>query len=239
MRHKFFAVFVPPLLLCAAAQAVVSATAADLPRRSSAPRVEYDPPAPAYSWQGLYLGVNAGYGFGAFTDGNFNFLGNPRRLFGGPSGGMVGFTGGYNFVPMSNVVVGLEADFDFTFMKASHMPFFGLASRSSINHAMTLRGRAGYALDRALLYVTGGFAGAQTTIGVTNAFTGFNGQQGKFQTGWAVGAGLEFMLTNNLSAKGEYIFTSVGTDRYFDFSPAALQTGVNMSTVKGGLNYHF
>jgi outer membrane immunogenic protein len=47
------------------------------------------------------------------------------------------------------------------------------------------------------------------------------------------------MVTNNLSAKAEYLFTSVGSDRYFGFSPAAIQTSVENSQVKVGVNYHF
>ena len=48
------------------------------------------------------------------------------------------------------------------------------------------------------------------------------------------GAGLEFMLTNNnLSAKAEYMFTSVGSDRYFDFSRNVIQTSLNNSPGQG------
>ena len=47
------------------------------------------------------------------------------------------------------------------------------------------------------------------------------------------------MLTNNLSAKAEYMFTSVGSDRYFDFSRNVIQTSLNNSQVKVGVNYHF
>lgn len=234
MRTKLFAALAAPLFFCAAA------TAADLPRRSAPPADYYAPPAPSFiNWQGLYLGVNAGYAFGAFDNGDTNFIANPTGLLGAPSGGMVGFTGGYNAQLPQNLVLGVEADFDFMGMKASRMPFFGLASESRVNYGMTVRGRAGYALDRALLFVTGGFAGARTAISVANFYGAFMGHEATFQTGWALGAGLEFMVTNNLSAKGEYIFTSIGSDRYFNFTPAALQAGVNTSAIKGGLNYHF
>lgn len=47
------------------------------------------------------------------------------------------------------------------------------------------------------------------------------------------------MLTHNLSAKAEYMFTSVGSSRYFEFSTHALDAGVGASSVKGGLNFHF
>jgi outer membrane immunogenic protein len=227
MRHSKIAALIAPLLLATAP----TANAADLPRGAPPPPAYYTPP-PAFTWQGLYLGVNAGYGFAAFKDGS-------RTLIGSPNGGLIGFTGGYNYMATQNILLGIEADFDFSNLKASQMPFFGLASTGTVDDLFTLRGRAGYAMDRALLYVTGGFAGSRNTVTVSNLYIPFYGQQSKFQTGWALGAGLEFMLTNNLSAKGEFIFTSVGSDRYFDFSPSAFQSSVNNSTVKGGLNYHF
>jgi outer membrane immunogenic protein len=228
MRQTVHATALASLILAMATPSL----AADLPRRTG-PRDDYYPPqTQTVNWQGLYLGVNAGYGFGAFQSGSSSLIGNP-------SGGLIGFTGGYNYVVAPNLLVGLEADFDFAGMKASQIPFFGLASNGHVDDLFTLRGRVGYTVDRAMAYVTGGFAGSRNTVQLSNYYTNFYGQQSQFQTGWALGGGIEFMLTNNLSAKGEYIFTSVGNDRYFDFSQNALQTGVNNSTVKGGLNYHF
>ena len=126
-------------------------------------------------------------------------------------------------------VIGLEGDFDFSGNKNSQLPYYGFTTNTSIDDIFTIRGRVGYTFDRALVYITGGFAGSNNTVSVGNIWTGFAGQQSTWQTGWALGAGLEFMLTNNLSAKAEYLFTSVGSDRYFDFSPNVIQTSVNNS----------
>ena len=229
MRQTVLATALASLVLTTA----TPLSAADLPRRT-APRDDYYAPGASHAvnWQGLYLGINAGYGFGAFQDGGSSVIGNP-------SGGLVGFTAGYNMVVAPNLLVGLEADFDFAGMKASQIPFFGLASSGHVDDLFTIRGRVGYTVDRAMAYVTGGFAGSRNTVQLSNLYAGFYGEQSTFQTGWALGGGIEYMLTNNLSAKAEYIFTSVGSDRYFDFSNSALQTGVNASTVKAGLNYHF
>jgi outer membrane immunogenic protein len=212
------------LALCGASAAL----AADLPYRASAPA--YVPP-PAFSWQGFYVGVHGGYGFGAFEAGG-------RSLFGSPTGGIVGVTGGYNFVPAPNILLGVEADFGFTGIRVSRSPFPGISTRGSIDNMVTARARLGYTLDRALLYVTGGYAGTGTTLNINNPF-GFRSHESTFQSGWAVGAGLEFMLTNSISAKGEYLFTSVGSDRWFTFSPFAVQTGVSTSTLRAGVNFHF
>jgi outer membrane immunogenic protein len=220
-------------LLASIVLAATPGNAADLPRGRSAPPPESYAPPPVFGWQGLYIGVNGGYGFGAFQEDGHDFIGSPN-------GGVIGVTAGYNFMVAPRILLGIEGDFDFTGMKVSRMPHFGVSTQGEVDHMLTVRARAGYTMDRALIYVTGGFAGSDNTVGVSNIFGGgFYGRQTTFQTGWALGAGLAFMLTNNISAKGEYLFTSVGNDRFFDYSAAALHTGVNTSTVKGGLNFHF
>lgn len=226
MRQVFFATLLAPLILAAA-----PAMAADLPRRSPPPG-DYYAPTPVANWEGLYLGLNAGVGFGSFTDGS-------DALFGDPTGGLIGFTAGYNHIVAPNLLIGIESDFDFTGMKTSQNPYFGVAGWSSVNDLFTIRGRLGYTWDRALFYVTGGFASSNDTATVGSWWRGFYGQQSTFQTGWALGAGAEYMLTQNISVKAEYLFTSVGSDRYFDFSPNAVQAGVNNSQIKAGVNYHF
>ena len=70
----------------------------------------------------------------------------------------------------------------------------------------TVRGRAGYAFDRILIYGTGGGAFGNVQAGVRRA--------GPFssstQTGWTAGAGVEFAFTPNLTAKVEYLYVDLG-----------------------------
>ncbi|MFY9628805.1 MAG: outer membrane beta-barrel protein [Methylocystis sp.] len=226
MRQALLATLLAPFVLSAA-----PALAADLPRRSPPPQ-DYYSPTPIANWQGFYLGINGGIGFASFTDGG-------SQLLGSSTGGLIGFTGGYNYMVAPNLLIGLEGDFDFSGNKNSQLPYYGFTTNTSIDDIFTIRGRVGYTFDRALVYITGGFAGSNNTVSVGNIWTGFAGQQSTWQTGWALGAGLEFMLTNNLSAKAEYMFTSVGSDRYFDFSRNVIQTSLNNSQVKVGVNYHF
>ena len=227
MRQALFATLLAPLALAA-----TPVLAADLPR-GSPPPPDYYSPRPVANWDGLYAGINGGIGFGSFTDGS-------DTLFANPTGGLIGFTLGYNHMVAPNLLIGIESDFDFAGLNASQNPYFGFVTQGSINDMVTVRGRVGYVMDRALVYVTGGFAGSNNTVSVSSVWGGaFYGQQSIFQTGWALGAGVEFMLTNNLSAKAEYLFTSVGSDRYFDYSYNALQSAVNTSAVKVGVNYHF
>jgi outer membrane immunogenic protein len=226
MKRILTAALLAPALLAGPA-----ATAADLPRGGAYSGDYYAPP-PEFSWQGFYLGVNGGYGFGAFRDGN-------DRLLGEPDGWLVGATGGYNHAFGRSFLLGLEADFDFGGGKSGGSPFAGLYGRSAVDNILTARARAGMTFDRALFFVTGGFAGAVTTAAIGNAFAGFWGQQTSFQPGWTLGAGVEFGILPNLSAKAEYLFASVGGDRYFDFTTNGLQANIDTSMVRGGVNYHF
>jgi outer membrane immunogenic protein len=221
-------ILLPALLASALAG---PACAADLPRRS-APQMDYYSPSPAFSWQGFYLGINGGYGFGAFQDGSESVLGKP-------SGWLVGATGGYNYTFGPNFLLGLEGDFDFTGGKSGGSPIAGVVGSSGVDNIMTLRPRAGVTFDRALVFLTGGFAGAVTTATVANFYNGFFAQQSKFLPGWALGAGIEYGLAPNLSAKAEYLFTSVGGERYFDFTSNSLKSNLDTSLIRGGVNYHF
>ena len=110
-----------------------TAWAADLPSRAAPP--VYVPP-PVFSWTGLYVGGNAGYGFdrtgGAFGPtgltvpaaavGTFSVrpAGNGSPFLPQSFGKRDGFVGGgqigYNYAlsGFSGVVVGVEADFDYS-----------------------------------------------------------------------------------------------------------------------------
>ncbi len=225
LRNLLLLSVLAPLVLFAA-----QSDAADLPPRSAPP--DYYSPAPVSSWQGFYLGVNAGVGFSAFTNDNYTFVGNP-------TGGLIGGTAGYNFQAAPNLILGVEGDFDFASMKTSQNPYFGVSTSGRVNDLLTVRARVGYTFDRAMVYLTGGFAASDNTVALGSLWTNFYGQQSTYQTGWALGAGIEYMLTSNLSAKAEYLFTSVGSDRYFNFTPNALESGVNNNLFRVGFNYHF
>jgi outer membrane immunogenic protein len=226
MKQAYLAALLAPLALTAA-----PAVAADLPGRHAAP-ADYYSPAPVANWQGFYVGVNGGYGWGGFVD-------NAGWVFGKPSGGEVGFTAGYNHNIAPNFILGVEGDFDFAGLKEVQSPYWGFVSSSSMNDFLTIRGRAGYTVDRALFYVTAGFAGSRNTGEIGNIWTGFTGQQSIYQAGWVVGGGVEYMVMPNLSAKAEYLYTSVGSDRFFSFSPSALQASADASHIRFGVNYHF
>ncbi|MGA7323784.1 MAG: outer membrane beta-barrel protein [Rhodomicrobium sp.] len=103
----------------------------------------------------------------------------------------------------------------------------------------TVRGRIGYALDSALLYATGGFAyGGVSYKGnaeFQNSFFpafGFSNSR-TTDTGYAAGGGVEYKLSSAWSAKVEYQYINLGTDKLT--SPAV--SGAIVS-VKADNDYH-
>jgi outer membrane immunogenic protein len=200
-----------------------TATAADLP-----PAPYYKGPAfmpPAYSWTGLYIGVNGGGGFGRSTwdtTGGFD-----------TSGGLVGGTLGYNF-QYGQAVLGVEGDIDWSGIGGSTSTGCPAGCSTGDSWLSTVRGRLGWATGRLLPYVTGGAAFGNinaTTAGLTTTTT---------NAGWTVGAGLEFAIAGNWSAKAEYLYVNLGSFNC-GLNCGAATDNVSFSTnlIRGGINYRF
>ena len=170
-----------------------------------------------FSWTGFYVGVNGGWGGGS-SGGDF----------GSPNGGLVGGTVGYNY-QIGQFVAGLEGDWDWADLNKSG--FSGVVGPYSnkVDDLVTARVRAGYAIDRALLYVTAGYAGAEDKV----SMPGFSSTD--FRSGGAFGAGIEYAFTNNISAKAEYIYAPFESKS----EPFGTKSDLNLSLVRAGLNYKF
>jgi len=187
------------------------AQAADLNRGYGGYQQSYAPIA--YRWAGGYIGANLGYQFGSTTH-------NPTK----PSGIAGGVQAGYNW-QSGNFVFGGETDINlsaaedvFAPWKFSN-PWFG-----------TLRLRAGVAANNVLFYGTGGLA-----YGSLKAES-FGLSESRTAVGWTLGAGVEFGLTQQWSAKLEYLYMSFA-DR--SFSVTGTSNGLDTSLVRVGVNYRF
>ena len=102
----------------------------------------------------------------------------------------------------------------------------------------SIRARAGVALDRALIYVTGGGAFASFT-NTYSSFLGYN-SIGKSLAGWTPGAGLEFAVTNNWSIRAEYRYADYGS--FTDYPFAAIPGGAVLhheteNAIRAGFSY--
>lgn len=202
-----------------AALLATSAFAADLPRKSA-------PVAPAYSrvptftWTGFYAGVNAGYGFGAFT-------GRGSGIFKDPSGFIGGGQIGYNH-QINQLVIGVETDLQYSGVSGKNAAG---ASKGSIPYFGTVRARAGIAMDRLMPYVTAGYAygGTELTVGAV-------GTTKTMHHGYVLGAGIEYAFTNNITAKVEGLYMDLGEKSVLG---GTRKIGAETGIVRAGVNYKF
>jgi outer membrane immunogenic protein len=181
-----------------------------------------------YNWQ-----VTPGSGFVLGIEGDIQWMGNNNNNRNGFFGGAPGPYG----VAVANPQIAAPV-----VGSLGNVAFFGngnnngLLGRGSDNDWFaTVRLRAGYAVDRALFYVTGGiafkdsddnnhgFLGGATNFGGTAAGipapffavaggptvvatnNTFFGNNDNNNIGWALGGGVEYAFTNSLSAKIEYL----------------------------------
>ncbi len=227
-------------LAASALVASVPAWAADLPQPAPPPQapVAYVPVvAPVYNWGGIYIGINGGYGFGSasWTNPNFGTSGNLNA-----TGGIVGVTLGFNY-QMNAFVFGVEGDFDWSFINGSTANSFCNATgtcQTGNTWLSTLRGRAGWAVDRVLFYGTAGgvFANEQLTA---NGVTGT-----KTQAGWTAGAGVEAAFADNWTAKIEYLYADLGTRTCTTVCespahPLPVSLSLTDNLIRAGVNYKF
>jgi len=241
---------------------VGAASAADMPTKAPIVRA---PMAAVYNWTGCYIGANAGWIGGADKFTNYpGGTGVPATAVANSvTSHESGFTGGGQVGcnwqgAASPFVYGIEADFNGSSLKESasvDLPFAfgGFIARTETNTERltwfsTLRGRAGYAMDRWLVYATGGLAVAHINSSFTWVDTGvpllrYAGSDSRTRVGYTVGAGVEYAFNNNWSAKVEYLYLDFGTFTFV--SPNQLGATIFWNTdvhardhvVRVGLNY--
>jgi high affinity Mn2+ porin len=224
------------ILSIGSAGAVLSwlpAVAADLPLKA--------PPLTAlYDWTGFYVGGHVGYGDAGFGPGT-NPLQQQAVFFPHSATGLfAGYQLGYNHQFANRVVLGIEADATFTsptdVPAVTPTPF-----HTTLNYVGTVRGRVGYAFDRFMPYVTGGFAWGHTHINVNDDAGDALFPVDHYQTGWTAGLGAEFAVSGNWSAKAEYEYVALSRQVY-DLSgagPPNVNVDPRVHLLKVGLNYHF
>src|SRR5215471_1922484 len=198
-----------------AALAVLTATAA-----MTAPAVADGSRGPAYFdqpylpsiWQGLYGGVNLGWGWSGDADGVVG-------------GGQIG----YNW-QSRQYVYGLEADVsaaDIGISETLVVPGAVLNASASIDWLATIRGRLGVLVQpNLLIYGTAGLAivHAEAHASVNTLFGGISAHASDTETGFVYGIGVEHKLNEKMSARLEYLGFSE-PDRVGDFG--ILRAGLN------------
>ena len=219
---------------------VPSAYAADIVASENTPMTT----APSFSWAGFYVGGQVGESWsnGSFErevearkrDFPEEWVVMPsliteftsKSINGGKfiSGGY----GGYNWQLPNNIVFGIDADIALTnnTRKSNETAPFGESRIDGYNYKIeqnwsaTVRGRIGYSYNRILPYIAGGVA--VTDIKYSQRYFGdvrhidFDDRDSKTRTitGWSIGAGVEYAMTDHFIIRTEYRHIDYG-DRDF------------------------
>jgi outer membrane autotransporter protein len=219
--------------------------AAGLESLKDAPGGLKDGPSQVINWTGFYVGGSAGaltgseywrYPSGDTTDPDF-------------AGYLLGGQVGYNR-QMGRIVAGIEADYgvsDARGAKGCPSQYF-YSCEANVDSIGSVTGRLGYAWGRALFYAKGGWAigdvrahghlntgSTDTLIGTFAApVTTYH-----WETGWTVGGGMEFALTERWSAKAEYLHYDLGAETFHaTVSPASRpEIATEGDLVRVGVNY--
>ncbi|MEJ0012952.1 MAG: outer membrane protein [Bauldia sp.] len=227
---------------------VSGAHAADL--SYGTPNAQLYSPVSAVNWTGPHIGINIGAGSGNVSGSYSGTLfggsvdGQPVVPF-GTSGVIGGVQLGYD-IQSGPWVFGIEGDIDASGITGSGRQFSGstnVDASSRLNWLGTFRGRLGYAFDQWLLYVTGGLAVANNTVTVVATGTSpGNASSTQTHTGWTLGVGGEYSLSQHWSIGAEYRYLDLGTKTYTDpvnlpGGSAAVHLTDNVFLAK--INYHW
>ena len=203
------------------------ALGADLPIYTKAPAVA----TPMYDWSGFYVGVFGGGGLGNHNLNNANgpagfanFTVNYES-----KGALGGGEAGYNW-QSGNIVLGVEGDaFWSSFKGDDAAQALGAIDATKLRWGATLRGRGGIAVDRLMLFFTGGWAYGEFLHTDTDLVNGLGIDQfSANRSGLTAGGGIAYAITDNLIGKVEY--------RYYDFG-RFVRPGLPVLTANGQLPY--
>jgi outer membrane immunogenic protein len=211
--------------------------------------VAKEPPFVVYTWNGFYIGLQGGGGWSHVVQTDPRPFNSDAYQ---PNGGVIGGELGFN-VQYNRLVVGLEADGSGSWIKGYTIGTDPLAGNcggvpqrcfSNLESFATFRGRAGFAMDNVLPYLTGGLAvgwlnGQDGDVPANGAF----GAGTKTVVGWTVGGGVEAMFNQKWSAKVEYLYVDFGNRTIFNDNvggvifPESLR--YTASILRVGVNYRF
>jgi outer membrane immunogenic protein len=223
------------------------ARSADLPLPGGpVPPSSYYPVSAPINWGGVYIGLNGGYAMGRSdwsdpfgSTGNFNV-----------NGGLFGGTLGINYAGFGDwVLLGFEGDFDWSGTKGSANNCalvgepLGTTCTTNFDWLATFRLRAGYTWSHFLLYATAGGATGNPLLSDSHGVS----QNPTAALGWTAGGGIEYLFTDSVSAKVEYLYVNLGriacpAGTLCSFDNANISdgsVGFTENLVRVGVNYKF
>jgi len=208
------------------------------------------------NFDGFYAGAELGYFAG--VDEGVEFIdgvayGNNSEF--NNKGGFFGLYAGANKVLDSNIIIGLEVDYDkyrnnakTGYMTDNNIIVSNLPITTSLKNSSSLRARVGYIFnqDHTLVYVTTGYASAVLKRTFYDRYASPN-EVYSYNTrhnGWTAGMGIEHFVSSKISLKGEYRYSNYGSARVTLVNPSYNYTATEEHkyddhSLRIGAAYHF
>jgi len=215
----------------------------------------YVAPAAVDNFSGFYGGVHGGWGFSdaksAYAiDDPFN-----TQCGGGwgcavdvdPDGGFIGFQAGYNFQLGNGFILGIEGDYSFASLHDDAVGTWGGGATEvilDVDRMASIRGRLGMDMGQWMPFITAGWgwmegdrsAFGQNLCGISpNCKT----EDSNWHSGFVVGGGLEYALTENWRLKAEYRYWDGSKETYGIGFGGGTDVDLSIHTVQFGVNYGF
>jgi outer membrane immunogenic protein len=198
----------------------------------------------SYDWSGPYIGLQGGFGWGSNNEIDVIRFGAPTddQLSLDDKGYFGGLHAGYSYLNGS-FLYGVEGDLEYSGIRSDTAIEPGIFNQfdKSIDWLGSLRLRGGVTLDRALLYATGGLAFGDVNMQTTDSVTSISNRE--LALGWTVGAGVEYAITDSLSANIEYRYTDLAdtqnTGEIFFGQILTFDHENRLQAVRAGVSWHF
>ena len=153
---------------------------------------------------------------------------------------------------MNKIVLGVEGDWQWSNLigndqilaplgAAGAFPGGPFTISTTVKDYAAVRGRVGLALDRFLVFGTGGWAWGPplTSYALTNAAPFFNNNGNS--TGWTAGLGVDYALTDGVFGRIEYRYTSFAIPGFLSVAANSAE-GPNhlpINDLRAGIAYKF
>jgi outer membrane immunogenic protein len=221
------------------------ALAADI-YKNDAGSLKDTPYTPAFSWTGFYLGANVGYAWGDVESrSDEGFEEDDASVSYDADGVLAGAQIGYN-VQRGRFVFGVEGELGWLGGEGDKFIVddpdnFGEAEFGAYG---VLAARIGIASERALFYVKGGWALANVDLSAGDLDSGDIDEDNSTSvdetlSGYAIGGGVEYALSQNWTVKAEYLYMNFGEEKSRSAEGESFEHEIDLHTAKIGVNYKF
>lgn len=230
-------------------------------------------------WTGAYVGVSAGYNvsnsksettlsgnWSAETAGRRDFVIANSAAKQSVKDANYGVQAGFNAQIGESFVLGAEADFALLGGRNSYnrsvtytpgaptVPtIYTFENRIDPKMSYAVKGKLGIAIDKTLIYATGGWGWTRAEVGADISSNANYKKASKLNhtfNGYVVGGGIEHKFAQNISARIDYTYTDQGSTTYQTSyvtgsafqSPAygeTIRQDLKMHQVRVGMNFHF